>query len=646
MRTFTSHTKTLACWLGIGVLSACTVTVKESDKDKGKADAAVSSDESSDRDSNSDSSSSDTSKGRSDAGEESEDTVDVHLDGGTTGDDETSSEGDGGTTGGGTTGFSCGDRSTEGATVVEGSITEDVTWSGTVHITRPVTVRDKVKVKIEPGTKFIMAVDSGIEFGWNGGAATVTANGTEDKPITFCGEEEDAGFWRSITFGSNVTSNSTFKNVLVAGGGGGNEAALIFDADVHVNNVTVLNSGNVGVEAADFADDSSDLSVVGARGIAVLLTNQAAVSPFPLGGTFEDNRDNYVSLGFTTIDGTSTVRFHDVGIPYVQSRHINVAGSPVVEYAPGVVYKFSADAYIEYGWNGNDATVRIQGTEEAPVIFEGVEPDAGYWRGVSFESNVRSSSSVSHWVLRHAGGDDQFALEISSPIKFTDVTLDANEKGAWISAKGVHKDSANLTITGTEGVPLTVAPDALVTIPRGGEFTGNDDDAIAIDGTAYKAKGTVANLGVPYRVLRRLDLSDSAEMTIEAGNVFEMGADSHIDFGWNSNPTKIVAVGTEEEPIVFKGVDEAPGSWRGLHINSNVTSDSKFEYMTVAHAGAAGRPADGYAVELNAAVSLTHVTFDDIAGYGVGVYGTGNADLVVDCEVTGETLGLFLPRPL
>jgi hypothetical protein len=643
MRMFTSHTKTLACWLGMGVLSACTVTVKESDEDKGKPDAAVSSDESSDRDTSSTSDGRDTSKGSPDAGDESGDSVDVTLDGGTTGEEETSGEGDGGT-GGGTVSFSCGDRSTDGATVVAGAITEDVTWSGAVHITGPVTVRDKVKVKIEPGTRFIMAVDSSIEFGWNSGAATVTANGTEDKPITFCGEEDDPGFWRSITFGSNVTSNSTFKNVLVAEGGGGNEAALIFDADVHVNNVTVLNSGNVGVEAVDFADDSSELSVIGARGIAVLLTNQAAVSPFPLGGTFEDNRDNYVSIGFSTIDGTSTVRFHDVGIPYVQSRHINVAGSPVVEYAPGVVYKFSSDAYIEYGWNSNDATVRIQGTEEAPVIFEGVEAEAGYWHGVIFGPNVRSSSTVSNWVVRHAGGDDEFALKVSSPIKLTNVTLDANEKGAWISAKGVHKDSANLTITGTEGVPLTVVPNALVTIPQGGDFTGNDDDVIAVDGTSYDAKGTIANLGVPYRLLRYLHLTNSAEMTIAAGNVFQMAADTFIEFGWNSNTTKIVAVGTEEEPIVFKGIDEAPGSWDGLIINSNVTSDSRFEYVTVAHAGNAGNPEESYAVELNAAVTLSHVTFHDIAGWGVGVYDEGDEDLVVDCEATGETEGVILPQ--
>lgn len=629
----------------MGVLSACTVTVKEDDDDKGKPDAAVSRDESSDRDSGGATSA--TNDGRdggvssSDTSSEPGATLDIVVDGGTTGEDETGDAGDGGSGGA----VDCSDRSTEGATVVEGSIDTDVTWSGTVHITRQVNVHDKVKVTIEPGTKFIMAVDTGIEFGWNNGAVTVTANGTGDKPIVFCGEEEDAGFWHSLTFGSKVTSNSTFKNVLVAEGGGGGEAAVVFDTDVHVDNVTVLNSGNVGVEAANFAEESSGLSVVGARGIAVLLTNQSAASAFPLGGTFEDNQDNYVSVDFSTIDGTGTVRFHDVGIPYVQARNINVAGSAVVEYAPGVVYKFSSDAYIDYGWNNNDPTVRIQGTEDAPVIFEGVEPEAGYWHGITFGSNVRSSSSVSGWVVRHAGGDDNFALEISSPIKLTDVTLDANEKGAWFSAKGVHKDSANLNISGTEGVPLTLEPDALVTIPQDGDFTGNDDDVIAVDGTSYRTKGTVANLGVPYRLLRRLDLADSAEMTIAAGNIFEMAADTNIEFGWNSSATKIVAVGTDEEPIVFKGVDESPGSWEGLFVNGNVTSDSKLEYLTVAHAGNSSSAAESYALELNAAVPVSNVTFEDIAGYGVGVYGKGNADLVVDCEATGETLGVFFPLP-
>jgi hypothetical protein len=634
----------------MGVLSACTVTVKESDDDKGKPDAAVSRDDSSDRNSNTSdtsdrSTNSDDSEATSDTSGEPGDTVDVTLDGGaTTDEDETSAEGDGGT-GGGAVAFNCGDRSTEGATVVEGAVDKDVTWSGVVHVKRYVTVRDKVKVTIEPGTRFIMAVDSGIDFGWNNGATTVTANGTEDKPITFCGEEDDAGYWGSIVFGTNVTSNTTFKNVLVADGGGDNDAALILKADIHLNNVKVLNSGNVGVKAADFANDSEKLSVVGANGYPVVITDPAALTPFPLGGEFEDNHDNYVFLDFTSITGTKTYRFHEVGIPYLQARYINIQGSSVVEYAPGVVYKLSSDGYIEFGWNGSDPTIRIQGTEDAPVVFEGLEPNAGYWQGLYFNPNVRTSSTVSNMILRHAGGDNEYALEISSPIKFTNISLDTIEKGAWIGARGVHKDSANLTITGAEGIPLTVVPDGLVTIPRGGTFTGNEDDVIAIDGTSYQAKGTVANLGVPYRLLRYLNTSSGAEMTIEAGTVWEMAADSYIEFGWNSATTKIVAVGTEEEPIVFKGVDEAPGSWRNLHVNSKVTSDSKFEWVTIAHAGNAGRPVDGYALELNAAIPISHVTFDNIAGYGIGVFGTGNADLVVDCSATGDTLGVILPQP-
>jgi hypothetical protein len=220
--------------------------------------------------------------------------------------------------------------------------------------------------------------------------------------------------------------------------------------------------------------------------------------------------------------------------------------------------------------------------------------------------------------------------------------LEDNENGAWIGAQGLDPDSSNLSIMGTEGVPLTVEADALVSIPQGGEFTGNSDDVIAVDGTSYEASGTVADLGVPYRVLRSIDTHTDSSMTIEPGVVFEMTADTSIEFGWNSQAATVVAVGTEEAPIVFKGVDETPGAWAGIYVNSNVTSDSKFEYVTVEHAGNTADTEDGAAIYLDGAVAVSNCTFNDIAGYGVILDSDANAAIVVDNVFSGTTLGALL----
>lgn len=644
MRTFTSRTTSLACWVGFGLLSACTVTVNEDDGDNNDQDAAITTGEETEQ----------SSQGGNDGGVETNDSTDETLGSSDDGDtlsvplerDAGATEGDGGSVEGDggpapSVGFNCGSRDTDGATVVDEPISEDVTWSGTVYVTTTIDVTDDVTVTIEPGTKIIMAVDSDIEFGWNGNAVTVEAEGTPEQPITICGEEAEPGYWGSIIFGSNVTSNSTFKNVLVSDGGS-SVAAVRFGADVHVENLQVVGSGEAGVEAVDFADDSTKLSVRGAGGAAAILKSQAAFTNFPLGGVFEDNDDNHVVVDFTDITGNDSVVVHDVGIPYLQESTMDVRDSVELVFEAGVVYRFASDADLEVGWNGSDPTLHIQGTEDAPVLFEGQAAEPGYWGGLIIGDAVRSNSTIEHLTLRHAGAEPAQALSVAAAITLTHVHLEDNENGAWIGAQGVDPDSSNLSITGTEGVPLTVEADAIVSIPRGGDFTGNSDDAIAVDGTSYEAAGTVAELGVPYRVLRSIDTYTDSSMTIEPGVVFEMTADTSIEFGWNSQAATVIAVGTEDAPIVFKGVDETPGAWAGINVNSNVTSDSKFEYVTVEHAGDTANTENGAAIYLDAAVAVSNCTFNDIAGYGVILDADANPAIVVDNVSTGTTLGALL----
>lgn len=646
MRTIATRTPVLACWLAIGTLSACTVNVQETPEETTDVDAG-----------GDDTTEEDTTEpvAREDAGgddtteeetTEDEQTIDVGLgsDGGITEADggETSSapEGDGGAP---SEWIGCGSRDVSDATVIDtDTIDSEVTWSGTVYVTQYLYLVDGAKLTIEPGTKIIMAVDTNIEFGWSGGAVTLTANGTAEEPITICGEEAEAGYWGSLTFDENVTSNSTFKNVLVSDGGGSN-AAVRFNADLHVDNLQVRDSGDVGVEAVDFADDSAKLSVFGAEGAAVVLTGPGAITNFPLGGTFEDNGLQAVALDFDTINGDDVVTMHNPGIPYLQQQSLYVYESSTFEIEAGVDYQFAADKFLNLGWSGGDPTFFVNGTEDEPVVFEGQSGEPGYWHGVVIEDNVRTNSKVSYLTIANAGGDDNAALSISAAIALDHVRLDGNENGARIGAQGLDPDSDNLTITNTEGVPLTVEqPDALVTLPKNGSYTGNQLDVIDIDGDTYSVSGTIAELGLPYRALNSFYLVEDASLTIEPGVKFIMNADTSFYIGWSGGAVKFVAVGTEEAPIVFEGADDSAGSWGGLRVEDNVTTDSAFQYVNISNAGNSGNTASAGAIYLNAAIPVQNCSFSDIAGYAVAVSGDGNAALVTDNTIDGATLGLVL----
>src|SRR5690606_16398934 len=99
-------------------------------------------------------------------------------------------------------------------------------------------------------------------------------------------------------------------------------------------------------------------------GLPVVLTSAAAVSPFPLGGTFEKNSEETIHLRFETIDGDAT--FNDPGVPYVQELGITTKSGDVA-YEAGVHYLFAKETFITHGEEAPVRRVDINGTEDAPV---------------------------------------------------------------------------------------------------------------------------------------------------------------------------------------------------------------------------------------------------------------------------------------
>jgi hypothetical protein len=505
--------------------------------------------------------------------------------------------------------FACGNPDTADALVLDGPVDTDQTWSGVVVVEGNIQVAD-VEITIEAGTQFVMGVDSSIEFGWNGNAATVFANGTSDAPITFCGEDAEPGFWGSIWFGQNVTSNTALHNVLI-NGAGGDGTALGLDADVVIDTVVVSDSADTGVVANDFGDESNALFVTGSGGSAVILRHSSAATHFPTGSNLTGNTDDVAVLDFDSIGEDTVLR--DLGVPYSQPGGIQVT-SVELSIGEGVEIVFGADAKLEVGWNGNDSTFTIAGTEANPVVFRGENDEPGFWNGLSIESNVHTDSSIEHLVLRHAGGGELFALDVRAAISASHITLEDNELGAQILAQGLAEGSTDWTITGTESAPLTIRPNTWVALPEAATLTGNTRDEIVVEEIDFTATGTVPNLGVPYAVRDHIRTVDGSSMTIAAGTKFVMGADRLFEIGWNGGEVSFFANGTEDEPITFVGADEEAGYWVGVVINDNVASDAVVHGVTISHAGQ-GDP--GAALTLHQAVDVSGSSFIDSAGYGV-----------------------------
>ncbi|MEE9386629.1 MAG: hypothetical protein V3V08_24710, partial [Nannocystaceae bacterium] len=195
--------------------------------------------------------------------------------------------------------------------------------------------------------------------------------------------------------------------------------------------------------------------------------------------------------------------------------------------------------------------------------------------------------------------------------------------------------SNNLNISATDGVPMTVTGAAVLSVPAGGDYTGNTDDRIQVLGRNLDRNGTIIATGVPYLISEDIRVIDGAAVTIEPGVSFHMAADTELTVGWNASDAEIQAVGTQDSPIVFSGVGTTAGYWTGITIERNVKSNSKFEFVTIGHAG----PSASANLTLRRLFDITNSTLHDSAGYGILREGDDATDYVTPNAFEDNALG-------
>src|SRR5690606_9104940 len=145
---------------------------------------------------------------------------------------------------------------------------------------------------------------------------------------------------------------------------------------------------------------------------------------------FTDNEETLARVQFSSVN--TDLVFPNIGMPYLQETNLQIRDGGSDQFDAGVEYRFDTDTTPEVGWNSGAVEIQVAGTEEAPVVFRGRQEDAGFWGGLIIENNVLSNSSLNYLEIHHAGGDEQYALEINAEIELNHVSLLDNELGVSI----------------------------------------------------------------------------------------------------------------------------------------------------------------------------------------------------------------------
>lgn len=510
-----------------------------------------------------------------------------------------------GTNTGPSTPASC-NRSVPPATVAETNITKDTVWSGVVSLESDVRVYQNATLTIQPGTTIIAKPGASLDIGWSSGAAGIMAQGTAAQPIHFCGENSNPGVWQGVQIQSNTVRTSVIKHVVIENAGAYDRAALELYSPIRLEHLHLLNSDGLGLLADDFHPESAHLNI-SKSGVPARLLAPAAVTHFPEPSSLTGNQNDRVELKYSRIE--SELNMRNLGVPYLQLESVHMSKAAKWTMAPGIKYDVVAGADVDIGWAGEAATIQWSGTQDQPIEFRAQSASPGGWGKMEIQEKTTPNSTMQHVLIRHATDP----VEISSPIKINQVSIEDALAGISIASSGLAVGSSNLSVRRVKAHPVTAHTHALYSLPQGGEFTDNEKNTILVTGTNLNESGSIRKMPIPYLVESTMYVSEGAQITISAGAEFVMSSDTEIDFGWAGSDAGVTMVGTQSEPIVFRGQSALPGYWKGLKFGEKVRTNSKLAHVNIAHGGSG----DQGLLELEMSLDVQNCHLHDSSGWGI-----------------------------
>src|SRR5690606_35590913 len=231
------------------------------------------------------------------------------------------------------------------------------------------------------------------------GGASLSAEGTADKPISFTGLTPTKGSWKGIMSMSPSVKNKLDYVVMQYAGDGGltsnsDPASLILLSDSYfrISNTTIKDGLNYGISAPGhtYNVEITDCTISGCEIPLFLDTN---IIPNLSGGDYQGNATDVIRVsagGKGAINKDQT--WKKFPIPY-RVDDIVVVGGAQWTIEPGVVIEFEDTRGLELDKMFDDGSAIIAvGTPEDPIIFTGETKAPGAWRALS----IRRTSSVNN----------------------------------------------------------------------------------------------------------------------------------------------------------------------------------------------------------------------------------------------------------
>lgn len=311
------------------------------------------------------------------------------------------------------------------------------------------------------------------------------------------------------------------------------------------------------------------------------------------GGMTSDMLTLYISGALPSIIDENTVYpdlFDDASIPdYFAMEHVTIKAR--VTFEPGVIVESDADVYIQV--SGSSASLAAAGTASQRIVFTGIDKVRGSWRGISI-----SSSSVNNKLdyvdVMYAGssdiGDTKTSVFLKSntdtklSIKNTNISESAGYALTTDGDEAVLTAFANNNFSNNAKAPLQIGGENLYTLDETSVFSNNGIQAIETisRSVTFYNPGTISYSSLPIHFYGGCHLRSTVTFSEGVTCLFEAG--SRL---WVTNEGAIIAEGTSGNEVIFSGMNEAPGAWKGIELDSPSTLNT-LDYCQVKYGGSTG----------------------------------------------------------
>lgn len=279
-------------------------------------------------------------------------------------------------------------------------------------------------------------------------------------------------------------------------------------------------------------------------------------------------------------------------VDYIVTCVMDIDDDVTIE--PGVTIAFKTDAGFKINTEGSLSAV---GTASKQITFTGEQKSRGSWAGIYFDSN-NNKNEISNSIIEYAGGSnigpgDIAAVKLYS--NFANISrvkiinnLIQNNKNFGIN---LHTGKEEATISGntfkSNEKPIRLKVESVNLLEGNNEYIDNDVNKVHLYAytSAFSGDKLWKKASVPYLLYNGSASSGfrvTGNLTVEAGTIIEMSAASQIKVEDNAS---LKMVGTENDYITIRGVEQTAGFWRNIYFSHTTNPNNILKYVKIHNAG-------------------------------------------------------------